>query len=537
MHTPRSDSPSPDIWPIPPVNKAQLTSSPSARKRGGRRRHPLSSLAPMLARINGMLTVLSFLALGQPRVCPPSGRLGSPLSAAQRGVITSFRRNLSGWNSGPNPVDSQFPKLDLLLDSCKSMSTASLGESIPPFLALASSDFQKTIYKKTPASFDAALFLSPFSAACLIEPRLLRPPDGCLPAPQHGLYQHGSAAGLRSLLLQWDRHERLALLPAADVPPSEWGEIFEVPKDDVTTRAVFNRIPQNSYEVHVGGSASLTPSGHALVDLDLGSSNVLAIYSEDLSDFYPAFEGTLARAATNVVGRVFSSAQFRGTHAYAALQRAASLSGSPVPLKVVAGNKGLVMGDLNACDWAVEAHLSLLSFSGGLPAAEMILNRQPLPRASILQGVVIDDRFILTIGPRIDPLLHDRALNRMMRARDSYAQVGLVHSEKKARQGITRGMVVGAELDGVIGSVGAEVARRKRLSEVSLYLVANPRTNGHASRALVSTWTHALMFRRPMLCILGMLILTFLLSLRILWFTICLSPPVTSCACCHCWLR
>ena len=503
MHSARSDCPSADIWPIPPISKTQLITTPSARKRGGRRRYPLSSLLPMLTRINGMVTVLSFLALGQPRVCPPSGRLGSPLSAVQRGVILSFRRNLSGWNSGPNPVDSQFPKLDLLLNSCMEMSAAPLGTAFPPFLALASSDFEKTTFKKTTASFDAAPFLSPFSAACLMEPRLLRPLAGTLPAPEHGLYQHGSASGLRSLLLQWDHHKRLALLPAADIPTTEWGEIFEVPKDDVTTRAVFNRIPQNSYEVHVGGSASSTPSGHSLVDIDLGPSDFLAIYSEDLSDFYPAFEGTLARAATNVVGRVFSSHQFRGTHAYAALQRACARSGQPVPNKVVAGNQGLVMGDLNACDWAVEAHLSLLRSSGGFPPAEMILNRQILPRGAILQGVVIDDRFILTLGPRSDPLLHERALSRMVRARDRYAQVGLIHSEKKARQGITRGVVVGAELDGVLGTVGAEVARRKRLSEVSLYLAAHPRTNGHAARALISTWTHSLMFRRPMLCILG----------------------------------
>ncbi len=501
LSTPRAAAPSYGIWPIPPQKLDARV--PAAHRRGGRRRRSSGLCRKIASQVNGMIVALSYLALGLPAVCPPSGRLGSPCSPEQSPVMNLCRGMIAAWNSGPDPVDTQFPKLDLLLEACTRMRSLPVGSSEPPFLALASSGFTLASFKKTDADFDAPRFLTPLSAACLLEPRLLRPPADALPSPKPGLFQHGSVAGLRRVLDQWDRHHRLALFPPSEVPAAERGELFEVPKDGSSTRVVFNRIPANSREVHLPGAAALTPSGHALVDIDLGPTDVLTIYSEDLSDYYPAFKGTRARAATNVIGKVFSTQQFSGTRALADLEKHCSLRGVPVPKKVVAANLGLVMGDLNACDIAVEAHLSLLRESGGLPFEDLVLNRRPLPRGRCLQGVVIDDRFLLTIGARDDHALHRHALSCMDRGRTAYADAGLRPAEHKARRGDTRGTVVGAELDGELGTCGAEVARRKRLCQVSLDLATHPRVNGHAARALVATWNHALLFRRPMLCLLG----------------------------------
>ena len=58
----------------------------------------------------------------------------------------------------------------------------------------------------------------------------------------------------------------------------------------------------------------------------------------------------------------------------------------------------------------------------------------------------------------------------MDRGRDAYSAAGLRPSEQKARRGDLQGTVVGAEIDGVLGTCGAEIARRKRLVEVSLDL-------------------------------------------------------------------
>ena len=148
------------------------------------------------------------------------------------------------------------------------------------------------------------------------------------------------------------------------MPRSDWGELFEVAKDAETTRVVFNRVPRNDAEIHLPGAASLTPCGAALCDIVLRSDEVLTFDSEDLSDFYPAFVGSAARAASNVIGKVFRTSQFLGTKAYSQLARECSRTGRPLPCRVMAGNRGLVMGDLNACDWAVESHLNLLDSAG-----------------------------------------------------------------------------------------------------------------------------------------------------------------------------
>ena len=93
--------------------------------------------------------------------------------------------------------------------------------------------------------------------------------------------------------------------------------------------------------------------------------------------------GSRERAGTNVIGKKYATAQFAGTHAHADLCQWCSARGLPLPRSVMAANLGLVMGDLNACDWAVEAHLRLLSTHGAFGGLPLVLNRRPLPRGPL----------------------------------------------------------------------------------------------------------------------------------------------------------
>ena len=130
-----------------------------------------------------------------------------------------------------------------------------------------------------------------------------------------GLYQHGTSRGILGYLRQWDDHRRLLLVPPGKVPRDGWGELFEVIKDDDATRLVFNRIPRNGKELHLVGAASSTPAGHALCDIVVPPRCAIRLNIDDLSDYFRAWAG-------------------------------------------------LLMGDLNASDWAVEAHMTLLTRSG-----------------------------------------------------------------------------------------------------------------------------------------------------------------------------
>ena len=426
---------------------------------------------------------------------------------------------MTSWLCGPGWVDSQSDKINSLAAVCSAARCMDVGASLAPTSTIASSDFEQATFMKTNSGFDGAMHLDAFPAACLMEPRLLVPPpldwvhpelldlfpagSGYLAGPleERGLFQHGSTPGLMKFLKQWDVHDRLMLVDSKQVAHDERGELFEVIKDADATRVVFNRIPRNRKETHLAGAASLTPSGHAFCDIVIPEGEVLRLSAEDLSDYFPAFIGTRERALTNALGKVFLAKQFQGFRAFDDLARTCAGLGAAVPAKVLATNRGLVMGDLNACDWAVAAHMSVLDKSGSFPLSERMLNRAPLPRGSRLQGVVVDDRFVFTVGRASDADLHNSVVPIFDVSRAAYLEAGLQVSAHKAKRALPRGVVVGALVDGDLGSVGAPRGRRVQLAHLSLDLVTHPRTTGHAARALISCWNHALMFRRPLLAV------------------------------------
>ena len=209
---------------------------------------------------------------------------------------------------------------------------------------------------KTSSNFDPTPWLSPFDAATYLEPTLLEPrrladlhpcvaalfPDRLSAAfsqelsgddldddkANHQLLwskrvplcQQSTPKGVVGNLGQWDAKHRLHLAYPRCLPRIPHGEICEVPKDASSTRVVFNRIPRNTFELHLSGASETIPAAHALVDLFLPSGSVARISSEDLSDYYPSFIGTLDRAHTNVLAKTVAPAQFQGTKALQLLQ-------------------------------------------------------------------------------------------------------------------------------------------------------------------------------------------------------------------------
>ncbi len=120
-------------------------------------------------------------------------------------------------------------------------------------------------------------------------------------------------------------------------------------------------------------------------------------FSEDLADYYPSFTATAHHAVTNAVAATFSPQAFSKTRAFADLSLRYAKLGLPLPNKVCPCNLGLVMGDRNANDFAVEAHGKLLVSSGSFPSHARIINRQPFPRGSHVEGLVVDDHFGIAV--------------------------------------------------------------------------------------------------------------------------------------------
>ena len=165
----------------------------------------------------------------------------------------------------------------------------------------------------------------------------------------------------------------------------------------------------------------------------------------------------------------------------------------------------MISGDLNAVDFAQDAHGAVLRAAGSYLPAHRVLGGRPLPRGSHLETLCIDDH----VGIAIQPLPARRPLPSMAtsfeRAGHAYLDVGLSAHPEKAIRHATQATVIGAEILGDDGLIGAERQRRALLAVISLHIAARRRSTGACLRKLVSTWQHALLFRRPVMCVLSAL--------------------------------
>ncbi len=430
------------VWPIPPSSQA-LGPLP---QRGGRRRHGRRLCSRIDRHSDAAIIYLNFLALGSLPCAPVECFAGRPRSPEQARVCEFLRRSISTWFSDPPVGDTLFPKIDALVDSLRAAQSLDINTSMPPPVANAASSFRKAIFMKSDSNCYPSPFLHPLSMACYLEPRLLRiPPLHSLHATLRdafrdrtyyepskapgGLFQHGADEDILSYFKQWDAHRRLLLLTPSETSRAAWGELFEVPKSQEATRVVFNRISQNFTEVHLATASSTIPPGFALCDLHLDSpTSVARIHTDDVVDFYPAFLGSDVRGRTNVVGKTFPLTAFAGTAALRDFAARRKMLGLKLPGKVVAANKGLVMGDVNATDFAIEAHGNLLESSGAILGANRILNKHPLPRSDIVQGLVVDDHFAISVGEE-DAAVHDAPVLLFDVGRQAYSDVGLQCSD------------------------------------------------------------------------------------------------------------
>ena len=71
-----------------------------------------------------------------------------------------------------------------------------------------------------------------------------------------------------------------------------------------------------------------------------------------------------------------------------------------IPRRLVPCSSGLVMGDVNAVDFAPGAHLSVLQHAHAIPENERVLHGAASPRGPRQHVLVIDDHIGLAVGER-----------------------------------------------------------------------------------------------------------------------------------------
>eukprot|EP00439_Symbiodinium_sp_Y106_P019028 s5802_g2.t1 len=163
------------------------------------------------------------------------------------------------------------------------------------------------------------------------------------------------------------------------------------------------------------------------------------------------------------------------------------------------------MGDSMAVEFAQQAHFNVLRFEAScMNPSQQVTYRTPVPRSSTWEFLSIDDHLTQLISRsawRASQPLRDSEIFES--AEGAYKRVRLVQHPRKRRREETRGVYLGAEVDGVLGLVGAPRARVLVLMLLTTIIARKGVCSASLLASLVGLWIHVLMFRRPVMALLS----------------------------------
>ena len=447
-----------------------------------------------------MVAQLSHLSVGKSRHCPAMARSGRALTEVQTGVCDHltqlatlmFRPLFQASGRG-------LIKAEALWNYVQDVQRADLEATVRPPPALCVREFKasRAGYLKTDLHFDPTPWLRVFPAAAYVEPSLLlREP--LVPPSQTFATQQGAVAEVVAYTKQWDKFGKLQLEKASEIPGYDRHQLIPVAKDEHVDRIVHDKRPRNEQEHRLFGRSRSMPSGpdFAEVQLDLEGKYVCRVSADDLEDFYPSFDASAEMGRTNAVSMEIPASEFAGTRALR--KRPDLLHEAVVPC-----NRGLLMGNQNAVDWAQESHECLLSSYGSYRSEWRILGKEPFPRSAHVEALVIDDHVALSVQKKSSPSVSSSVRRSFQSAEKAYSSVGLKASEKKKRRGQINGVVLGAELLGQLGWCGSERARRVALVQSTCAILQRCLVTGALMRRLVAMRTNCLLYCRALFSLLS----------------------------------
>ena len=343
-------------------------------------------------------------------------------------------------------------------------------------------------------SFDPSPFLDPLLSAAFRDPQVLRKPvedwPECKPAKVHC-----SREELLRLAAKWDSCSALAITPASEVDWNEAVGLFAVAKSAANDRLIVNPVVANSRSYTLTNFAKTLTPGSMLALLHLRPHEVFRYQADDLSDYYYTYQISSLRAKKNSVRCLFDPSELEHL---AASKRVHMCGKQMISLNTMA------MGDSLSVEVGQAAHYGVLrELAGALAPSQTLLYRHLVPRSATIEMLAIDDHIALQKVDRADlarePELRDSRI--FARATEAYEQVGLVLNADKKRRNLVRGVLLGADFDGIRGVV---CPPRDRLASL-MCLTARVGRKGFCTLLLLERilgcWVHALMFRRPVFAV------------------------------------
>ena len=314
---------------------------------------------------------------------------------------------------------------------------------------------------------------------------------------------------------------------------------FNCFKDADQDRLIGDRRGRNQLELSVLGPSRHLPTGPSLCVLELPKHCTLSVCASDRKDFYHQFKVAPTRSRTNVMWPPLPVSFLQSTRAYEDLLARFSQSkklgredkgdnlrnlegplGSALSFsKKAKPPKGndlvhccfgtIAQGDHLGVELATDSHRNLLASRGLLCNHEDLVTSRPFAGNDVLQGLVIDDYFSVSIEPCGFAEGSSAAFDRFKRADRVYRQECLLGSPHKDIVEQCRAKIAGAELDASpetlaldVATAGSPAQKRLALSLVSLELSKLRWTTDSLHACLVGGWTSALMFRRQLMSVL-----------------------------------
>ena len=327
----------------------------------------------------------------------------------------------------------------------------------------------------------------------------------------------------------WDVNN-LLLLHQNDCKTGSLVKVFNPYKGPSQDRQIGDRRGRNSLEAKVEGPSKNLPAGCDVMDLFVPVATHKAVVA--ISDRRDQIWVTQKRALSNTVGPGIPIEYVQDTDAYSLFLLEQSKSKTKRNRESAGDHleettfesevetlpagciwpafKSILQGDHCGVEIATSAHASLLESYGLLSHDPRLVATRCLQSSNLLQGLVIDDYFAVSIEERGADNVHSQARKCYDRAQEAYSKWGLLGSPAKDVTGENTGKVVGASinssnqaLDLGLCNVGAPAAKRMALSFITLACAQLAYTSDSLHLCLVGGWVAVLSFRRPLMSLLN----------------------------------
>ena len=460
--------------------------------------------------LTGMIiSVLSFQILGRLKTAPASCKMGNARNPLQRKAVASvgaqvrtFVRDTAAIQidrGSGRKAESILTFLDSLAERELSLIYSSKEKPTvrgagPGSERVRPIDPGRIDLPEQAGSFiDAARYMPAQMAAAFEDPSTIEKPDP--PKPPRARMHCKDFVGL---LERYDEIDMLDFALADSLPSDQTAGQFPFEKSEFLDRLISNRRPRNSQEESLGASGELFPHGSLFCEKVLLPSRKWRGSGDDLQNMYHEFRVSAKRALTNQFG---PSVPFRSVAHLKAAQRLEATVGPVAGGTLVRGlQTTLPMGDLNATCFAEVAHMNLLREHGACDLKNLASYRQPPPRGSLWEMLMVDDHIVTQDVPRYgaaarfeDDEIHDKS-------DAAYGAANLQSKESKRFRKKAKFTAIGARVDGDRGWVSSKLELILLAIAMSSAIARTRRVTGSALTSTVSLWGHALLFRRAAWC-------------------------------------